>query len=69
MVGTRGKTKQVLDYLKSGHSITCREAFDMFGLIRLSAVIFELRKAGYDIRSQTINKTENDVKYYLIIKD
>ena len=37
--------KRILDYLKSHKKgITSMEAFDLFGVTRLSAIIFNLRK-------------------------
>lgn len=40
---------KILKYLKSGFSITPREAQMMFGCWRLGAVIFRLRKQGWNI--------------------
>ena len=48
----------VLDYLKEHGKITSMEAFD-FGITRLSAIIFKLRKRGYVItteRVQSVNR-------------
>lgn len=39
----------ILDVLKSGDSISSLEAFAEFGITRLSAIIFDLRKKGYNI--------------------
>lgn len=47
------KTSMVLDHLKKHGSITSIEAIDNYGATRLSAIIFCLRKKGYDI--DTIN--------------
>ena len=38
------KTKLVLDYLKEGHVVNSQIAFQKWGVTRLSAVIFNLRK-------------------------
>ncbi len=43
------QTTRVLSYLKTHTGLTSMEAFKMFGCTRLSAKIYELRKAGYDI--------------------
>lgn len=45
------KIKKVLEYLKSGNTITSMEAFRLFNVTRLSAIIFCLRKRGYTIAS------------------
>ena len=39
----------VLNHLKSGKSITQKEAIDLFGAYRLSDIIYRLRQQGYDI--------------------
>lgn len=43
--------KQIAAYLMAGHRITPLEALNMFGSLRLSAVIFDLKKQGYNIQS------------------
>lgn len=48
---TFSQKKKVLDYLKEHDSITSFEAFEKFKITRLSAVIFDLRKTGYTIKS------------------
>ena len=41
----------VLDYLKTHKGITSMEAFEKFGATRLSAIVFDLKKAGFNIVS------------------
>jgi len=58
---------RILEYLKQGHSITPLEGLQLFGTMRLGARCWDLRKAGYDIRSRMI-KGENGkhyAQYYL----
>lgn len=43
------QTQVILDVLKSGDSISSLEAFQEFGITRLSAIIFRLRRRGYRI--------------------
>lgn len=52
------KTQAVLDWLKSNASISSMEAIENFGATRLSAIIFNLRKAGYDIETVTCEGTD-----------
>lgn len=52
------QTQAVLDWLKTGDSISSFEAFKELGVTRLSAIIFALRKKGYAITS-TDEKTTN----------
>lgn len=47
----RDKTSEVLKHLKVKGSITSLEAFNLYGATRLSAIIFNLRKRGYKIKS------------------
>lgn len=52
------KTQAVLDWLKTGAGITSMEAIKNFGATRLSAIIFNLRKRGYDIEAVTCEGTD-----------
>ena len=47
----------VLEWLKTGGSITSMEAFEHLGITRLSAVVFDLRKLGYIISSEDMTTT------------
>ena len=51
MKGVRGQTKAIKEHLEAGHSLTNKEAADLFGCYRLSARINELREAGMNIRT------------------
>lgn len=46
---------RILKHLKAGKSITPLEALGVYGAYRLSAVIFDLRAAGYDIKTNLKN--------------
>jgi len=52
------KTQAVLDWLKTHASISSMEAIQNFGATRLSVIIFNLRKAGYDIETVTCEGTD-----------
>ena len=47
------KTAQVLEHLKNHGTITSWQAIQEYGATRLSAIIFNLRKDGYDIDTKT----------------
>lgn len=47
------KTQAILDWLKTHTSISSMEAIQSFGATRLSAIIFNLRKKGYNIETVT----------------
>lgn len=46
----------VLDYLKSHRSISDLEAYQNFGIRRLGARIWDLRAAGYSIKTEMVTK-------------
>ena len=48
----RSKTSEILRYMESHDGITSAEAFEKFGATRLSAIIFCLRKKGYNIETK-----------------
>lgn len=43
---------EVLKYLQCYGCITSMIAFNLFGITRLAAVVFDLRKQGHDIRME-----------------
>lgn len=49
----KDKTSEILKHLKVNGSITSLDAIRLYGATRLSAIIFNLRKKGYDIQTQT----------------
>jgi hypothetical protein len=53
----RTQQQAVLDWLKTGTGISSMDAFKALGVTRLSAVIFNLRKKGYNIESEEIETT------------
>lgn len=65
------KHKAVLEWLKAGSSISSIEAVENFGATRLSAIIFNLKKQGYNIETVMCDGTDrfgNPVRfarYYL----
>ena len=66
MASTTNKTKEVLKHLQTYGTITSIEAINLFGATRLSAIIFNLRKKGYNIISidkVTIDKYGHRVPY------
>lgn len=47
----------VLNHLLTVGSITSFEAFELFGATRLSAIIFDLRRQGYVIWTDSVSTT------------
>lgn len=52
MIKLTGNTGRILEYLKNHkNGITSIQAFEMFGATRISAIIYNLRKYGYNVES------------------
>lgn len=49
--------QQILEYLKKGATISPLAALNMFGCFRLAARIHDLRKAGHNIRTIRITRS------------
>ena len=52
------KTTQIINHLKRRKSLTSWDAIKLYGATRLSAVIFNLRKRGYIIKSVYVEDTD-----------
>jgi hypothetical protein len=64
------KTDRVIAYLTSGRSLTQLEAISLFSLFRLSSVILNLRRQGFNIKTNLkvdVNGTEY-AEYALVTK-
>lgn len=48
------QANQILGYMMRGNRITPIEALNLFGSMRLSAVIFVLRERGYIIQTEKV---------------
>ena len=54
----KGQHEAILKHLEDNRTITNMEAFRLYGVTRLSAIIFNLRKLGYTIKTtREIGKT------------
>ena len=59
------QTEKVLEYMKQNGGITAMAAFNDLGITRLSARIYDLRKAGYTVNSRRVSYLSNgDPKHY-----
>ena len=47
--------QNILEYLKSGESIDRETSLALFGCLRLNARITDLRKEGYNIRTELVH--------------
>lgn len=55
--------KQIKHYLESGGRLSGISALDKFGCYRLSAVIFNLRDKGLNIKTKMIDNSNGKKKY------
>ncbi len=56
------QTLKILDYLSEGGELSGLDALSRFGSYRLSSIIFNLRKAGYKIKTRMV-KSESGASY------
>lgn len=57
-MGKNNKSALCKDYLQKHGEITSWEAIEKFGETRLASVIFNLRKAGMNIKTDTVLFTD-----------
>ena len=50
------QSKQILNYLKKGYSLSSLEALHKFGCFRLAARIYDLRCAGHEIEVERVGE-------------
>lgn len=48
--------QRVLNHLEKRGSITAHEALKMYGIMRLASRISDMRKEGYDIRTEMVER-------------
>ena len=61
----KNKTESVLNHLLKWGSISSLEAINNYNATRLSAIIFNLIKRGYEIKTEVIPKANGAVNYTL----
>lgn len=57
----------ILEHMKSHNGITTMEAYELYGVTRLSARIWDLRHEGHAIRGESrvgVNRYGKKVSYY-----
>ena len=61
------QNNQIISYLKIGGPLTPYEALRIFGCLRLSARVYELKKKGWPISKDliTVGHKKQVAKYYL----
>ena len=60
------KTGMILEHLQQGKPITPLEALEKFRSFRLGSIIYNLRKCGYNIKTDIVDHGDAKfAKYYL----
>lgn len=63
------QNEMILEHLMGGNPITPLEALRLFGCFRLAASICDLRRDGYNIRTETVNdKNKHYARYWMETK-
>jgi hypothetical protein len=66
---SESQCKRIAAWLKKGYSITSLEALNMFGCLRLSSRIWDLKEMGMNIGKKTVvTATNKRVCEYFLIK-
>lgn len=66
-MSTKSQAAEILKYLESGRALTPLEALEKFGCMRLGGRIFDLRKDGYKIETETIHKNGKHFASYKLV--
>lgn len=58
-----GQQAQILDILQRGESLTGLDALKRVGTMKLASRVSELRRAGFDIKDETVHDQESKKHY------
>ena len=58
----------ILGYMMQGNSITPLEALSRFGCFRLGARVYDLKKQGFDIRSEMVKDNGKHYARYRLVR-
>jgi len=61
------QNSRILEYLKSGASLTCLEAMKMGFGMNLRSRVSDLKRAGYDVVSRKINIKNSYIAEYCLV--
>ncbi len=69
-MNTASQSSRILTALQAGRHLSPIEALEEFGCFRLGARIYDLRKAGHDIRHDTVRERgKSFAVYYLFVPE
>ena len=60
---SKSQHNQVLDALLDGDSITPMDALDKYGCFRLAAVIYDIKKDGYKVKTTIVRNKLSGKRY------
>ena len=60
------QNQQILNYLKTGKSLSPIDALNKFGCFRLSGRIYDLKKEGHDIETAIVTKKKKSFAVYTL---
>lgn len=60
---SQSQTRRILAYLQKGKSVTSLEALDLFGCMRLSARILDIKNQGYEIGDEIVRDVRTGKRY------
>lgn len=63
---TLSRSQKLLNHMLRGRTINGRQALTRFGIYRLSAIIFNWRKKGFDIQTNMITRGGNTYAVYTL---
>ena len=60
---TEAQSKQILEYLQKGNSLTPLEALKMFDCMRLGARVYDLKRQGHEIVTEMVKDEKSGKKH------
>jgi hypothetical protein len=63
---TLSRSQKLLNHMLRGRTINGRQALTRFGIYRLSAIIFNWRKKGFDIQTNMITRSGSTYAVYTL---
>lgn len=54
MMETESQTNRVLEHLSQGRTLTALQALALFGCFRLAARIADIKRKGFDVKSEMV---------------
>tara|TARA_Y100000310_G_scaffold156316_1_gene155736 strand:+ start:166 stop:387 length:222 start_codon:yes stop_codon:yes gene_type:complete len=58
------RSQKLLNHMLRGRTINGRQALTRFGIYRLSAIIFDWRQKGFDIKTTMVNRSGSKYAVY-----